>query len=94
MFEYNVRHTRRRVQSAIGAGRATDHQPPRRQEWASMTPAEILGRYRPGKADPMRVLDVLLDLFNSQHTALEKTVSNKTRRKGPTSCAVSSATSR
>ena len=80
MFEFNARHTRRRVQGAIGAGRAADHQPLRRQEWASMTPAEILGRYLPGKADPLRVLDVLLELFNSQHTALEKTVSHKTRQ--------------
>ena len=45
-----------------------------------MTPAEILERYRPGKADPLRVLDVLLELFNSLHTALEKTVSHKTRQ--------------
>ncbi|MBI5861302.1 MAG: integrase domain-containing protein [Rhodocyclales bacterium] len=80
MSTFNDRHTRRRVQGAINASRATKHQPPRRQEWASMTPAEILERYRPGKADPLRVLDVLLELFNSQHTALEKTVSHKTRQ--------------
>lgn len=80
MFEFNVRHTRRRVQGAIGAGRAANHQPLRRQEWTSMTPAEILGHYRPGKTDPLRVLDVLLELFNSLHTALEKTVSHKTRQ--------------
>ncbi len=80
MSESNVRHTTRRVQGTIGTGRATNHQPPRRQEWALMTPAEILERYRPGKADPLRVLDVLLELFNSQHTALEKTVSHKTRQ--------------
>lgn len=45
-----------------------------------MTPAEILARYRPGKADPLQVLDVLLELFNTQHTALDKTVSHKTRQ--------------
>jgi hypothetical protein len=55
--------------------------PPRRQEWAiDLTPAEILARYVPGKADPMQVLDVLLELFNTQHTALDKTVSHKTRQ--------------
>jgi site-specific recombinase XerC len=80
MSDFNVRHTRRRVQGAIGAGRAANHQPPRRQEWASMTPAEILERHRPGKTDPLRVLDILLELFNSLHTALEKTVSHKTRQ--------------
>lgn len=76
----NASHSRRRVQGAIGSGRAAHHQPPRRQEWASLTPAEILGRYVPGKADPMQVLDVLLELFNTQHTALDKSVSHKTRQ--------------
>lgn len=76
----NASHSRRRIQCAIGSGRATHHQPPRRQEWASLTPAEILSRYRPGKTDPMKVLDVLLELFNTQHTALNKTVSHKTRQ--------------
>jgi site-specific recombinase XerC len=33
----------------------------------------------PGKAPPLKVLDVLIDLFNTLHTALEKTVSHKTR---------------
>ena len=45
-----------------------------------MTPDQILDRFRPGKADPMQVLDVLLELFNTQHTALDKTVSHKTRQ--------------
>ena len=53
----NASHSRRRVQGASGSGRAAYHQPPRRQEWASLTPAEILGRYVPGKADPMQVDD-------------------------------------
>ncbi len=35
--------------------------------------------YRPGKADPDKVLDVLIELFNTLHTSLEKTVSHKTR---------------
>ena len=45
-----------------------------------MAPDQILDRFRPGKADPMQVLDVLLELFNTQHTALDKTVSHKTRQ--------------
>src|SRR6218665_2952476 len=43
-------------------------------------PQQVLDRYRPGKADPMRVLEVLMELFNAQHTALKKTVSHKTRQ--------------
>lgn len=94
MSDFNARHTRRRFQGSIGAGRAANHQAPRRQEWASMTPAEILERYRPGKADPLRVLDVLLELFNSLHTALEKRSRTRRGRNGPTSCGASSAISR
>ncbi|MCL2876751.1 MAG: hypothetical protein FWF12_10830 [Betaproteobacteria bacterium] len=40
----------------------------------------ILARYRPGKVDPVRVLEMLIKHFNTQHTAFEKTVSFKTRR--------------
>lgn len=32
-----------------------------------------------GHADPMRVLETLIELFNTRHTAREKTVSHKTR---------------
>ncbi|UCV17717.1 integrase domain-containing protein [Ferribacterium limneticum] len=75
----NTSRLRRRVQGATGSG-PTTHQPARRQEWASLSPAEILAHYRPGKADPLQVLNVLLELFNTQHTALDKTVSHKTRQ--------------
>jgi site-specific recombinase XerC len=44
-----------------------------------LTPEKILARYQPGQVDPMRVLEVLIELFNTQHTALQKTVSHKTR---------------
>jgi site-specific recombinase XerC len=44
-----------------------------------MTPEQILARYEPGKAAPLTVLEVLIELFNTLHTALEKTVSHKTR---------------
>ena len=55
------------------------HDPARRQEWAAQTPHQILERYRPGKAPPLKVLGVLLELFNARHTSLDKTVSHKTR---------------
>jgi site-specific recombinase XerC len=40
---------------------------------------EILARHVPGKADPMRVLELLIKHFNTQHTARQKSVSHKTR---------------
>ncbi|THF61082.1 integrase [Pseudothauera nasutitermitis] len=80
MSNLNARHVPRRVQGAAGAWRDARHQPPRRQDWAALTPTEILARHRPGKTHPLRVLEVLLELFNARHTALEKVVSHKTRR--------------
>lgn len=47
---------------------------------AALTPAEILARHRAGKTHPLRVLDVLFELFNARHTSPEKVVSHKTRR--------------
>ena len=44
------------------------------------TTDEILAKFRPGKASPLKVLEVLITLFNKQHTAQEKTVSFKTRK--------------
>jgi integrase len=76
----HVTTTRRRVQGSAGLGRATPQQPTRRQDQANLPPAAILARYPPGKTDPMRVLDVLLELFNGLHTSLDKTVSHKTRQ--------------
>ena len=60
-------------------GRAT-HQPLRDRDWSGLNAPDILARYRPGRADPMQVLEVLLKLFNQQHTARLKTVSHKTRQ--------------
>lgn len=51
----------------------------RRSAWAGLTPEQILARYLIGRCDPLQVLEVLITLFNGQHTALEKTVSHKTR---------------
>lgn len=61
-------------------GRIRAQQPVRRQAWAGRSPQDILASYPAGRAEPMLVLEVLIELFNGQHTALEKTVSHKTRQ--------------
>lgn len=61
------------------AGRTT-HQPLNPRDWSGLNAPDILARYRPGNADPMHVLEVLLKLFNERHTARTKTVSHKTRQ--------------
>lgn len=63
----------------IHSRRLPGTEPPRRQGTAPLTPQQVLARYQPGKADPLQVLDVLIALYNAQHTAREKTVSHKTR---------------
>ncbi|EER62167.1 conserved hypothetical protein [Acidovorax delafieldii 2AN] len=63
----------------VSPGRIPGMDRPRPQAWARKTPEEILARLQPGRADPLRVLDTLIDLFNTRHTAREKTVSHKTR---------------
>jgi hypothetical protein len=73
-------HFGRRVQAPIGTGRLSSQLAVRCQDWAALTPEEVLAHYKPGKANPLRVLEVLLRLFNHQHTSLEKTVSHKTRQ--------------
>ncbi len=65
--------TRRAVPSLV-------HQPRRRQEWSGLSAAEILARHPPGKTAPLDALDLLIDLFNRQHTARHKEVSFKTRQ--------------
>ncbi|MBC7942143.1 MAG: integrase, partial [Chitinophagaceae bacterium] len=70
--------SRRRRQEPSSPGRSTRYQPTRRQSWAGKSPKEILARYTPGKASPEKVLEVLIELFNTLHTSLEKTVSHKT----------------
>ncbi|WP_051243244.1 integrase domain-containing protein [Azohydromonas australica] len=54
-------------------------QPERRRDWTSASPAEILARHPPGRFKPLEVLEVLIKLFNANHTALDKKVSHKTR---------------
>ena len=74
------RSSRRRVQLPSSPGRNTKHEPARRQSWAGLSTQEILARYKPGTAPPLKVLDVLIELFNTLHTSLEKTVSHTTRQ--------------
>lgn len=56
------------------------HQPRRRQQWNGLSAAEILALHPPGKTAPLDVLDILIDLFNKQHSARHKEVSFKTRQ--------------
>ena len=51
----------------------------RNQSWNGLSPTEVLNRYPIGKTPPLKVLDILISLFNTQHTAKLKTVSYKTR---------------
>ncbi len=55
--------------------RMVGHQP-RAADWVV---TERVGG-RPGQADPLQVLEVLLRLHNQQHTSRQKTVSHKTRQ--------------
>ncbi len=73
------RTSRPRATDPVSPGRIPGMDPPRRQDWGVKSPQEVLARYRPGRADPLKVLDVLIELFNTRHTAREKTVSHKTR---------------
>ena len=69
----------RRPADPVSPGRIRGMDQPRPQAWAGKSPEDILARLRPGHADPMRVLDTLIGLFNTRHTAREKSVSHKTR---------------
>jgi hypothetical protein len=70
----------RTARDPTSAGRISAQQPLRRQDWNGRSPQEILAGYRPGKAGPLKVLEVLLELFNTKHTSRQKTVSHKTRQ--------------
>ncbi len=61
-------------------GRISGQQPLRRQDWAGRSPQDILASYVPGKAEPLKVSEVLIELHNNRHTSLQKTVSHKTRQ--------------
>lgn len=63
----------------VSPGRIPGADLPRRQTWANRSPQEILNALPPGHTAPQRVLETLIELFNTRHTAREKTVSHKTR---------------
>ncbi len=65
--------------SAARKGISLVHQPRRRQDWNGLSPQEILARYSPGKTPPFEVLELLIDLYNREHTSKYKEVSFKTR---------------
>lgn len=65
--------------TSASPGRLHGQDSPRRQNWAGKSPQQVLDMYPPGRTPVNRVVDVLIELFNPLHTALEKTVSHKTR---------------
>jgi site-specific recombinase XerC len=65
--------------TSASPGRVHGQDSPRRQNWAGKSPQQVLAMYPPGRTPVNRVVDVLIELFNPLHTALEKTVSHKTR---------------
>lgn len=70
---------RRRQQGVLGspglAGPAY-----RRRDWTGLSPAQVLARYPKGKSQPLKVLEIYIELFNGQHTRYMKSVSHKTRQ--------------
>lgn len=55
------------------------YQPRRRPQWDGLTREEILKIHPPTKTPPVVVLELLINLYNREHTAREKEVSFKTR---------------
>src|SRR4051812_41361644 len=72
--------TARRQNRASRAPSSAVPQARRRREWAGLSAQEILARHRPGTMPPLKVLELLINLFNKEHTALYKKVSFKTRQ--------------
>lgn len=68
-----VTQTRSRSASSL------TYQPLRRPEWQGLSAQEILERHPIGKTPPLQVLNLLITLFNREHTARQKEVSFKTR---------------
>lgn len=51
----------------------------RRTDWAGLSAVDIMRRHPPGSLPPEKALEMLITLFNEQHTAKHKSVSHKTR---------------
>mgnify|MGYP002682199864 CR=1 FL=1 len=64
------RSARRRLQEPASPGRSIQQQPARPQGWAGKTSQEILARYQPGKAPPLKVLVAWNMPFHAEHHAL------------------------
>jgi hypothetical protein len=75
----STRPSRNSSMTSASPGRLHGQDSPRRQNWAGKSPQQVLAMYPPGRTPVNRVVDVLIELFNPLHTALEKTVSHKTR---------------
>jgi site-specific recombinase XerC len=75
----STRPSRTTAMTSASPGRLHGQDSPRRQNWAGKSPQQVLDMYPPGRTPVNRVVDVLIELFNPLHTALEKTVSHKTR---------------
>jgi site-specific recombinase XerC len=75
----STRPSRATSMTSASPGRLHGQDSPRRQNWAGKSPQQVLDMYPPGRTPVNRVVDVLIELYNSLHTALEKTVSHKTR---------------
>ncbi|HMV65100.1 MAG TPA: integrase domain-containing protein, partial [Rhodocyclaceae bacterium] len=75
----STRPPRTTAMTSASPGRLHGQDSPRRQNWAGKSPQQVLDMYPPGRTPVNRVVDVLIELFNPLHTALEKTVSHKTR---------------
>ena len=73
------RYSLRRPQGSLSPGRILSSDQPRRAQWAGKSPQQVLAHYQIGKTPPLKVLEVMLQLFNTLHTSLEKSVSHKTR---------------
>ena len=66
-----------------GVGRRANsfvYQPRRPRDWVGLSAREILARYPAGRTPALKVLELLIDLFNKEHTARYKEVSFKTRQ--------------
>ena len=69
----------RRPHGSLSPGRVLGSDHARQAPWAGKSPEQILAHYQVGRTPPLKVLEVLLQLFNTLHTSLEKSVSHKTR---------------
>jgi len=80
MLMLNPRPTSRNAPAASRPKRDVRQQPSRRLTPDAHRFNQAIDRHRPGETSPLQVLELLIRHHNAQHTALEKTVSHKTRQ--------------